>query len=139
MARFFLLGAVALALVACDSGDPVPATCVNESIEIAIDTLALGSCCATAAPNDRVRITYSGTLADGTEFDSGEGVVFDLSRTISGFREGVTGMRIGGRREISIPPYRGYGVTPQDDGEGNVIIPSCSDLVFEVELLDILS
>lgn len=140
MARLSVLGALALALAlaACDSNDE-PDTCSNESFEIAIDTLATGTCCATVVSTDRVRVNYVGTLEDGTEFDSGTNTIFSLAGTVSGFREGVTGMRIGERRRITVPPYRGYGVNARNDADGNEVIPACSVLIFEVELVDILS
>ena len=57
-----------------------------------------------------------------------------LASTISGFREGVSGMRIGGKRRITIPPYRGYSTNTNIEA-----VPACSTLIFEVELLDILT
>lgn len=141
MHRLPLLGACALvlALAACDSNDALLTECANESLFIAIDTLETGNCCATVSPVDRVRVNYSGSLEDGTEFDSGMGAEFTLTNTVSGFREGLTGMQIGERRRITVPPYRGYGTAPRTDASGNEVIPSCSVLVFEVKVLDILS
>lgn len=141
MTRLFLSGALALtlALTACDSNDPIVSSCENESREIAIDTLAVGTSPAVADAGDRVLINYTGTLENGSEFDSGTNSAFYLASTVSGFRQGVTGMRIGGRRRITVPPYLGYGTQAREDASGEVLIPSCSVLVFEVELLDILS
>ena len=93
----------------------------------------------------RVTVHYTGWLYDssrdgnkGTKFDSsrdrGQPFVFPLGagRVIRGWDEGVVGMRRGGKRELHIPAFLGYG----SEGAGRVIPPGAS-LVFEVELLDI--
>lgn len=86
----------------------------------------------------RVRVHYTGWLANGTKFDSsldrGNPFTFALGagRVIRGWDEGVQGMRIGGRRKLTIPPQLGYG----SSGAGGVIPPNAV-LVFEVELLEI--
>ncbi|MEM1054432.1 MAG: FKBP-type peptidyl-prolyl cis-trans isomerase [Bacteroidota bacterium] len=141
MTRLSVLGALtlALALTACDSSDPIVTSCDNESLEISIDTLAVGTSPAQANPNDRVLVNYRGTLTDGAEFDSGTNIAFTLTNTVSGFREGITGMRLGGERRVTVPPLRGYGTQERQDADGNVVIPPCSVLIFEVELIDILS
>ena len=141
MPRLSFLGALALALAlaACDSNDPIVTSCDNESLTIEIDTLAVGTSPARATINDRVLVNYRGTLIDGTEFDSGTNVALTLTSTVSGFREGIAGMRIGGERRVTVPPYRGYSTSPRNDADGNELIPACSVLIFQVELLDILS
>ena len=139
MPRLLLCCALALALTSCDTNDPRFQLCEDENTEIEIETLVEGTSPARASAEDRVLVNYVGTLPDGTEFDSGDGAAFDLRGAISGFREGVFGMRIGGKRRFTVPPRRGYGAQERRDADGEVVIPSCSDLVFEVELLDILS
>ena len=134
--------ALALLVSGCDSSNPLPETCENTSLDVEVEDLTVGTSPARVAAADVVRINYVGALVDGTEFDSGRGVPFDLRQSISGFREGLTGMRIGGTRRITIPPRRGYGGRAQTrfvDGENVEIIPACSVLVFEVDLLDILT
>ena len=85
---------------------------------------------------DRVRIHYTGTLIDGTEFDSsrdGEPVVFGVGGVIPGFAEGLQLMQEGSTYRFVIPSDLAYG--PQ--GSGGAIGPDAT-LVFEVELLEIV-
>lgn len=90
---------------------------------------------ATVAPGQSVAVIYRGWLTSGKLFDENTSVVKPLSfqigqhSVISGFEQGVVGMKVGGRRRLIIPPSLGYG----DKSAGT--IPAGSLLVFEVELL----
>ena len=80
---------------------------------------------------------YRGTLkADGTEFDSsfkrGEPAIFPLKGLIEGWQDGIPGMKVGGKRRLTIPYTKAYG----EAGRGP--IPAKADLVFEIEILDML-
>jgi FKBP-type peptidyl-prolyl cis-trans isomerase len=86
-------------------------------------------------PGDRVSVHYAGWLPDGTQFDkSAEPFDFEVGspRLISGWNEGVIGMREGGRRLLVMPPNLGYGA----EGSPPVIPPNAT-LVFEMRLLEI--
>jgi FKBP-type peptidyl-prolyl cis-trans isomerase len=94
---------------------------------------------ASVSPTARVNLKYVGTLfSDGTQFDSSWGrtsaygpdtASFTISGVIPGFGQGLVGMRVGGRREIVIPPALGYGAT------ANGSIPADSTLVFVVDVV----
>ena len=90
-----------------------------------------------AKTGDKVKVHYTGTLANGTQFDSSKGkdpFGFTLGKgeVIKGWDDGVVGMKIGGKRKLTIPYALGYGE------KGNPpTIPPKATLLFDVELLEV--
>ena len=93
---------------------------------------------APAVVGKGVQVHYSGFLTTGQKFDSsrdrGEPFVFQLGagEVIRGWDEGVAGMKVGGQRQLRIPPGLAYG----SSGAGGTIPPNAT-LIFDVELLDV--
>ena len=89
-------------------------------------------------PDDTVEVHYSGTLVDGTEFDSsysrGQPVTFGVGQVIPGWTEALQLMPVGSKWKLAIPADLAYGSA----GAGQVIGPNAA-LIFDVELLSIPS
>lgn len=88
-------------------------------------------------PNDTVTVKYTGAYAsDGQIFDSselngGEPITFGLNQVISGWGEGVPGLKVGGKRRILIPAEQAYGANAPPGIRAN------ADMVFDIELIAI--
>jgi len=91
---------------------------------------------ATPTANNTVRVHYTGTLIDGTKFDSsvdrGKPAEFEVTGVIAGWTEALQTMKVGGKAHLVIPPELAY----KDRGQGP--IPPNATLIFDVELLDIV-
>jgi peptidylprolyl isomerase len=93
----------------------------------------------SAQTGDTVHVQYTGTLMNGTKFDSsydhgGDPFKFTLGKgeVIKGWDQGVVGMKVGGKRRLRIPPDLGYGAQGSPPS-----IPPNAGLIFEVELVSI--
>ena len=118
---------------ASPSASPVSSQTMENGLKIEDLTVGTGN---EAQSGKKVTVNYAGTLTDGTKFDSsydrGTPFSFNLGtgQVIAGWDQGVAGMKVGGKRRLTIPPELGYGAT----GAGGVIPPNAT-LIFEVELL----
>jgi len=127
--KLFLILAAALA-AAC-SNDPS-----DSGGSLVTQDLTVGTG-AVAASGDQLTVHYlltvNGNKVQST-YDSGTPYTFRLgtNAVIAGWDQGLPGMRVGGKRRLTIPPSLGYGNTPQNG------IPANSTLVFDVELVRIL-
>lgn len=125
-------GALVLAgLVACSATDEGNPTAPSDLV---IEDVVIGGG-AVAASGDTVTVHYVGTLLNGTQFDSSysrnQPFTFRIgaNQVIQGWERGVPGMRVGGKRRLTIPPSLGYG------NQANGPIPANSTLKFEIDLL----
>lgn len=92
-----------------------------------------------ATAGRKITVNYTGTLTDGTKFDSSLNpgrtpfsFTLGAGEVIKGWDEGFNGMKVGGKRKLTIPPELGYGA----NGAGSAIPPNAI-LIFEVELLKV--
>ena len=116
--------------------DSVDITITGSGVQIQELVVGTG---AEAKAGDKVSMHYTGWLEDGKQFDSSRSrnqpfeFTLGAGEVIPGWEEGVTGMKVGGKRKLTIPPEMAYG----DKGAGSVIPPNAT-LTFEVELLNIV-
>ncbi len=105
--------------------------------ELIIEDIKVGHGAEVKA-GDHVTMHYVGTLKDGTKFDSSYdrdepfSVSIGAGYVIKGWDMGVPGMKVGGKRKLTIPPHLGYGKYGVEPS-----IPGSATLIFEVELINI--
>ena len=130
----WLSALILLTLAACGGGDS--GTTPTGGGTLVVEDLVVGTG-ATAVIGDTVTVHYVGTLTNGTKFDSsydnGQPFPFRIGagQVIAGWEQGVPGMKVGGKRRLTIPPSLGYG----NQAIGR--IPANSTLLFDVDLLSI--
>jgi FKBP-type peptidyl-prolyl cis-trans isomerase len=136
--KLFTSALLTILLAACGGNAPM----ASQSFQATDTTTGSG---AEATTGRRVVVHYTGWLYDANAADK-KGTKFDSSRdrnepfefglgageVIRGWDEGVKGMKVGGKRTLTLPPEMGYGAR----GAGGVIPPNAT-LLFEVELLDV--
>jgi FKBP-type peptidyl-prolyl cis-trans isomerase len=114
------------------TGDPTKTASGLEYWDIKVGTGA------TAQTGQHVKVDYTGWLTNGKKFDSsvGTGKPFDFmlgaNQVIKGWDEGVVGMKVGGKRQLRIPPDLAYGAAGYPGA-----IPPNSTLIFDVQLVDV--
>lgn len=107
--------------------------------ELVIEDIVVGEG-KEAARGALITAHYRGWLEDGTEFDSSHnrGVPFQCvlsnNKVIQGWILGLKGMRVGGKRKLFVPSHLAYG-----ERQIGAMIPSNANLVFEIELLEVLT
>lgn len=132
----FIAGAIVLLVVALSSGGDRTVT-LRSGLRYTETAQGSGD---PPHPGDALTMHYTGTLEDGTEFDSSQGgdpIRFVLGRgdVIPGWDQGIATMKEGGKRSLVVPPDLGYG--PEGIPQANPPIPGNATLLFDVELVDI--
>lgn len=126
------LFALWLGLLLLAAGAVAYALFVSNPPQVRVEVLEAGTGRAPTLTDVAV-VKYEGRLEDGTVFDANDEAPLPLGRMVPGFAEGLVQMRQGGRYRLYIPAELGYG----EEGAGP--IPPNSNLVFDIELLRIIS
>lgn len=138
---FLLAAAMVLAFSGCGKKEELPAgpgvTVAEKKDEFKIEDVKVGDG-AEAKENSAVKVHYTGTLKNGKKFDSSRDrdapfeFTIGLGQVIKGWEKGVVGMKVGGRRKLTIPYDLAYG----EEGKPPDIPPRAT-LLFDIELLEV--
>lgn len=143
---------IGIALFGCGAQDELAESLVKPPVvveELGVEEIVIGDGAECQGPNEIVTIHYRGLLLDGQLFDSsyerGAPIVASLGSLIPGWQQGVLGMRVGGKRRLTVPAVLAYSGmaavqavnAAESSGAGKILIPPESTLVFEIELLAI--
>jgi FKBP-type peptidyl-prolyl cis-trans isomerase len=133
----FLSAVVLFGMVGCGSGTETPTPPSSGPGTLESEEIVVGT--GTAAANgDTLTVHYIGSFLDGRVFESsyslGRPYTFRLGagQVIAGWDQGIPGMRVGGKRRLTIPPSLAYG------SQGSGPIPPNTPIRFEVELLSLV-
>jgi FKBP-type peptidyl-prolyl cis-trans isomerase len=132
----FLSTLVLIPLVACGGGSESNPMTPTGPTSLVVEDVVAGTG-ALAQAGDTVTVNYVGSFLDGQQFDNsyvtGRPIAFRIGagQVIAGIEQGVVGMRVGGKRRLTIPASLAYG------SQGRGPIPPNTPLRFEVELLAI--
>jgi len=143
MSRWFVLLLSLVSAAALAQSDPLALAAQEKGAVRTASGLVYRILAQGSGPNptaaDTVRVHYRGTLLNGREFDSshrrGQPAEFPLARVIPCWTEGVQQLRVGGKAKLTCPASLAYG----EREVGGGLIPAHSVLVFEVELLAIVT
>jgi FKBP-type peptidyl-prolyl cis-trans isomerase len=138
MLKQIILGLSTLSLVNYATAKPEQSKELGQMSKLQIEEIIVGTG-TEAKAGQNIKVHYTGTLENGKKFDSSVDrnqpfqFTLGVGQVIKGWDEGVQGMKVGGKRKLTIPADMGYGAR----GAGGVIPPNAT-LIFEVELLEVL-
>jgi FKBP-type peptidyl-prolyl cis-trans isomerase len=104
-----------------------------------LEDLALGNGLLCSGPDSTITVLYTGTLPNGTVFDAtppNQPASLPLAQLIEGWKDGIPGMRVGGKRRLTVPADMAYGRRGLSHGD-RTVIPPHTPLVFVIELLGV--
>ncbi|MEN9604951.1 MAG: hypothetical protein RJB39_636 [Candidatus Parcubacteria bacterium] len=119
-------------------------TNANTTQDKPLNPAEMASSTRVAQNGDVVIVNYTGTLKNGTKFDSSYdrgqpfGLILGKGMVIPGWEEGLIGMKQGEKKHLVIPAAKAYGAQEIKGDDGKIIIPKNSTLVFDVEVLQVI-
>jgi FKBP-type peptidyl-prolyl cis-trans isomerase len=125
-----------ISLAACGGGSNSPTAPPAGPTTLEVEDLVVGAG-AVVVTGDTITVNYIGSFLDGRQFDNsyttGRPIAFKVGarQVIAGFDQGVVGMRVGGKRRLTVPAALAYG------SQGQGPIPPNTPVRFEVELMSI--